>query len=135
MVYYQQYDEARGKRWKPQSEATMPGKIEHFGAPLDFSFLKLQDVASLRKKRPRAGKRKPIEKDEDEDDVKKDQAGAVLNGDDPDGDKPDQKKDLVIKNQTIPAVNSILQNHNVPLQATKNGLMGGRKQEDGKEEA
>ena len=98
MIYYQPYDEARGKRWKPQSEATMPGKIEHFGAPLDFSFLKLQDVASLRKKRPRAGKRKPIEKDEDEDDVKKDQAGAVLNGDDPDGDKPDQKKDLVIKN-------------------------------------
>jgi hypothetical protein len=51
--------------------------------------LKLQDVLSLRKKRPRAGKRKPIEKDEDEDDVKKDQAGAVMNGEDADGDKPD----------------------------------------------
>lgn len=114
MVYYQQYDDAKGRRWKPQSDATMPGKIEHFGAPLDFSFLKLQDVASLRKKRPRAGKRKPIEKDEDEDDVKKDQAGAV-NLEDPDGEKSDVKKDLVIKNQTIPAVNSILQNHNVPL--------------------
>jgi len=76
----------------------MPGKIEHFGAPLDFSFLKLQDVASLKKKRPRAGKRKPIEKDEDEDDVKKDQAGAVMNGEDLDGDKADVKKDLIIKN-------------------------------------
>lgn len=58
-----------------------------------------------------------------------------MNGEDPDGDKQDQKKDMVIKNQSIPQVNSILQNHNVPLQATKNGLMGGRKQEDGKEEA
>jgi len=76
----------------------MPGKIEHFGAPLDFSFLKLQDVASLKKKRPRAGKRKPIEKDEDEDDVKKEQAGAAMNGEDLDGDKADVKKDLIIKN-------------------------------------
>ena len=89
MVYYQQYDEARGKRWKPQSDATMPGKIEHFGTPLDFSFLKLQDVTHLERKRPRAGKRKPIAKDEEEDDLKKDQNGAVMNGDDPDGEKQD----------------------------------------------
>ena len=80
----------------------MPGKIEHFGAPLDFSFLKLQDVASLKKKRPRAGKRKPIEKDEDEDEIKKDQAGTVMNGEDPEGDKSDVKKELIIKNQTVP---------------------------------
>jgi hypothetical protein len=26
---------------KPRPEATMPGKIEHPGKPLDFSFLKL----------------------------------------------------------------------------------------------
>jgi len=66
--------------------------------------------------------------------LKKDQA-AVINGDDPDGDKTEQKKDLVIKNQTIPAVNSILSNHSISLTATKNGLLGGRKPEDGKEEA
>jgi len=72
MVYYQEYDDLKKKVWKPRPDATKAGKIEHFGAPLDFSFLKLQDVISLRKKRPRAGKRKPIEKDEDEDDVKKD---------------------------------------------------------------
>lgn len=44
----------------------------------------------MRKKRPRAGKRKPIEKDEDEDDLKKDNGGAVLNGEDGhDGEKTD----------------------------------------------
>lgn len=50
----------------------MPGKIDHNGPPLDFSFLNLQDVVSLRKERPRpGGKRKPIEKDDDEEDTKK----------------------------------------------------------------
>lgn len=110
-------------------------KIEHFGAPLDFSFLKLQDVVSLRKKRPRAGKRKPIEKDEDEDDVKKDNGGAVLNEDGADGEQKDQKKDLTIKANYIPQINTILANHSISLQATKNGMLGGRKPEDGKEEA
>lgn len=104
------------KNWKPRGDATRPGKIEHFGEPLDFSFLKLQDVLSLRKKRPRAGKRKPIEKDEDEDDVKKNDSGNAINGDaDHDGDKPDQKKDLVIKNQSVPQVLAIMANHSISL--------------------
>jgi hypothetical protein len=34
----------RAMRWKPRPDATIPGKISHFGAPIDFSFLKLQDV-------------------------------------------------------------------------------------------
>lgn len=59
------------RKWKPRTDATRPGKIEHSAQPLDFSFLKLQDVQSLKKERPRAGKRKPIEKDEDEEDAKK----------------------------------------------------------------
>jgi len=35
------YDNTKGQRFKPRPEATKPGKIEHFGPPLDFSFLKL----------------------------------------------------------------------------------------------
>ena len=84
--------------YKPRPDATRPGKIEHFGEPLDFSFLMLQDVLTLRKKRPRAGKRKPIEKDEDEDDLKKNENNGAINGDDENENKADQKKDLVIKN-------------------------------------
>lgn len=41
MVYYQEYDDLKKKVWKPRPDATRAGKIEHFGAPLDFSFLKL----------------------------------------------------------------------------------------------
>ena len=82
----------------------MPGKVDHYGPPLDFSFLKLEDVLSLRKKRPRGGKRKPIEKDEDEEDGKKNDSNAGLNGDDmKDGDKPkDLKESTVVKNTSIP---------------------------------
>jgi len=80
-AYYQMvYEESRTKRFKPRPDATRPGDIEHWGPPLDFSFLKLQEVQSLRKERPRAGKRKPIEKDEDEEDQKKGDSTA-LNGD------------------------------------------------------
>jgi len=41
MVYYQEYDDMNKKTWKERPDATRPGKIEHFGPPLDFSFLKL----------------------------------------------------------------------------------------------
>ncbi len=58
-------------RRKPQLDATVPGAVIHEGEPLDFSFLKLQDVKSLEKERPRAGKRIAIEKDDDEEEAKK----------------------------------------------------------------
>ena len=130
------YDMERSKVRKPRSEATEPGKINHAGPPLDFSFLKLQDVQSLRKERPRAGKRKPIEKDDDEEDNKKGDQGA-LNGDEKgDGDKPkEHKESMIVRNQAVPQVNSILANFSVSLQASKNGMMGARKVDDGKEEA
>lgn len=51
------------------------------GNPLDFSFLKLQSVEgisflftcmlALRKEEPRAGKRRPIEESDDEEEAKK----------------------------------------------------------------
>lgn len=56
----------------------MQGKISHNGEPLDFSFLKLQDVQSLRKERPRAGQRKAIEKEDDEEDNKKELLNPTL---------------------------------------------------------
>ena len=125
-IYLQVYDEMRSQRRKPRPQATMPGKIEHQGPPLDFSFLKLQDVQSLRKERPRAGKRKPIEKDDEEEDEKsKDQAGLNPAEDKMDGDKPKEAgKELVtIRNTHIPLVNSLLA-QSVSLQATKGGMIG-----------
>ena len=81
----------------------MPGKIDHFGAPLDFSFLKLQDVQSLRKERPRAGKRKPIEKDDEEEEGKKNDANMLAGEEKVDGDKPKEVKETVtVRNTAVP---------------------------------
>ena len=104
MIYIAHYDELLNKRWKPRPDATMPGKIEHQGKPLDFSFLKLQDVHSLRKERPRDGKRKPIEKDEEEEDSKKGENINTLNNDDNlDGDRPkEHKESMVVRNTSVP---------------------------------
>ena len=40
----------------------------------------------------------------------------------------------VVKNTAVPQVMNILAQHSISLTATKNGLMGSRKLEDGKEE-
>jgi hypothetical protein len=102
-VYQQEYAEKKTLRWKPRPAATKPGKISHHGPPIDFSFLKLQDVQSLRKERPRAGKRRPIEKDEDEEDTKKGDQ-PVVNGDEKEGEKAKEgeKVTQVIKNTAVP---------------------------------
>jgi len=42
---------------------------------------------------------------------------------------------LIIKNQSVPQVTTILANYSVSLNSAKNGVMGGRKQEEGGEEA
>lgn len=39
--------------------------------PLDFSFLKLQDIQQLKKEQARDGKRKPIQESDEEEDMKK----------------------------------------------------------------
>ena len=107
----------------------MPGKIDHNGPPLDFSFLNLQDCVSLRKERPRpGGKRKPIEKDEDEEDQKKND--LALPGEEKIGEEggaKEKKENLVVKNTSIPQINTILANYTVSLNAAKNGMVGGRK--------
>ena len=72
----------------------MPGKIDHNGPPLDFSFLNLQDVASLRKERPRpGGKRKPIEKDDDEEDTKKNDLNGLQGDEKQEGAELKDKKE------------------------------------------
>jgi hypothetical protein len=78
LLYFQSYDEAKTVKRKPRNQATEAGDIQHTGQPLDFSFLKLQDVQALKKERPRAGVRKPIEKEEDEEDSKKEQSGPAV---------------------------------------------------------
>lgn len=68
VAYQALYDQFARLERKPRTQATMPGKIDHNGPPLDFSFLNLQDVVSLSKERPRpgGGKRKPIPKTAEE---------------------------------------------------------------------
>ena len=52
----------------------------------------MKDVASLKKEKPRpGGKRKPIEKDEDEEDAKKNELNPAL--EDKEGDKPKEEKE------------------------------------------
>jgi hypothetical protein len=68
LEYEQIYAEYKNVIRKPRLEATKPGKIEHSGKPLDFSFLKLTDVEMFKKERARAGRRKPILKDDYEED-------------------------------------------------------------------
>jgi hypothetical protein len=99
--------------------------------------LKLQDVQSLRKENPRpGGKRKPVEKDEDEEDAKKGDQPVVA-GDEKGDDKAKEgeKVSLVVKNTAVPQVLNILTQHNVNLNQTKNAIGGIRKTDDGKEEA
>lgn len=105
LAYEQLYRQYAMIQRKPRSQATMTGKIDHNGPPLDFSFLNLQDVASLRKEteRPHMGKRKPIEKDDDEEDTKKNDLNGLQGDEKAAGqDTKDKKENLVIKNQSIP---------------------------------
>ena len=71
LAYDYLYDEDLKQYKKQRPQATMPGKILHSGPPLDFSFLKLENVESLKKERPRHGKRKKVQNDEEEEDSKK----------------------------------------------------------------
>lgn len=84
----------------------------------------------------RSGKRKEIEKDDDEEDAKKNDQLAALDDKD-NGDKPKEQREAgpnVVKANHIPDIASLLSKNNVPLSTTKNAL-GGRKVDDGKEEA
>ena len=122
---------------KPRTSATAPGAIEHNAPPLDFSFLGLKDVITLRKERPRAGTRKEIEKDEDEEDAKKEALNPVL-ANVVDAEKSQEQKEqttIITKASNMPQINSILANHNVSLATTnKNVPGGGRKIEQGSDE-
>ena len=134
--YYELYEHARHNLTrKPSVEAHQPGVINHIGPPLDFSFLKLQDVLCLKKERERGGKRKPIEKDEDEEDTKKNDQLAALDDKD-NGDKLKDQREAgpnIVKANHIPDIQNLLAKNAVTLNTTKN-TMGGRKVDDGKEE-
>ena len=136
-LYQEEYDQARVVPRKPRTMATAPGAIEHNAPPLDFSFLGLKDVITLRKERPRAGTRKEIEKDEDEEDAKKEQLNPAL-ANAADAEKGQEQKEqgvVITKASNLPQINSLLANHNVSLQTTNKNVPGGAmKMEQGSEE-
>ena len=89
----------------------------------------------LKKERARGGKRKPILKDDDEEDQKKDNAHNALADEKMDGgDVKEKKESMVVKSTAVPQINNILANYSVQLAAPKNGIIGGRKQDDGNQE-
>lgn len=103
IAYEQIYAENKNIIRKPRPEATKPGKIEHSGKPLDFSFLNLTDVENLKKERARGGKRKPILKDDDEEDQKKDNAHNALADEKMEGgDAKEKKESMVVKSTAVP---------------------------------
>ena len=130
LAYEQLYEQFAKITRKPRTQATMAGKIDHNGPPLDFSFLNLQDIISLIKERPRpGGKRLPPPKDPEEEDANKKDLNGIGGSDEKaeGGDQKDKKENLIIRNQSIPQVSTILANYSVSLNAAKNGVMGGRK--------
>ena len=89
----------------------------------------------LKKERARAGRRKPILKDDDEEDQKKDNANNALADEKMDGgDAKEKKESMIVKSTAVPQINNILANYSVQLAAPKNGIIGGRKQDDGNQE-
>lgn len=88
----------------------------------------------MKKERPRSGgKRKPIEKEEDEEDAKKEALNPALEEKTDDKEMSKETGLIVSKATYASQINTTLANHYVSLHATKN-LLGGRKIDDGKEE-
>lgn len=116
---------------KPRTKATESGKLQHPAIPLNFTFLKLLTVNQLKKERPRAGKRKPIEIEEDEADQKND-AQNVAKEENEEGEM-NPTGVAISRAQHQPQISNLLSNHYVSLQQTKN-VLGGRKNDDGKVE-
>jgi hypothetical protein len=56
---------------KASSDQNIKSEYKVSGAPLDFSFLNLQEVAQLRKEVARSGNRKKIPESDDEEEMKK----------------------------------------------------------------
>ena len=113
LIYEQMYIEARTMKRKPANAGHSAGPIVHEGSPLDFSFLKLTDVKSLEKEKPRGGVRIPIEKDDDEEEAKKEKvAGEEDKGAD---DAKEGSKVTIVKNAQAPKVMEILTGHSISL--------------------
>jgi len=101
--------------------------------PLDFSFLKINDIRILKKEACRGGKRKPIPESDEEEDAKKDTNTPIIEENKQDETK-EKEKERVIKAPQTNAISSLLQTNNVSLMANK-GNFASRKSEDTKVEA
>jgi len=56
---------------QPNSDQNIKSEYKVSGAPLDFSFLNLQEVTQLKKEVARSGNRKKIPESDDEEETKK----------------------------------------------------------------
>jgi len=67
------------------------------GKPLDFSFLKITEIAALKKENARGGIRKPILQDEDEEENKKDNTGPAVMDNEVTEEKDNKEQEKVIR--------------------------------------
>lgn len=102
---------------------------------LDFSFMKIDNIAKLRKEHARGGLRKEIVMSEDEEDAKKNENGGGPANDETaqEETKAAEPKEKIIRAPQTQQINAILLNNNISLQSKQNP-MGGRKVEEAKTE-
>ena len=131
-IYLEHYERLTlDTRQKSRPEATQPGKIKHSGQPLSFSFMTLKNVNQLKRERPRDGKRKPIETEEDVLETKNE--NVQQSNEDNEENEVGHTGIIVSRAQHNPQITSVLTNHYVSLQQQKN-VLGGRKVDDSKSE-
>lgn len=86
------------------------------GKPLDFSFMRIQTVAQLRKEHARGGIRKEIVQSDDEEDAKKNENQGPANEENAQEEtKAKVETEKVIRAPQTQQINSILLNNNISL--------------------
>ena len=89
------------------------------GKPLDFSFMKIDNIAKLRKENERGGLRKPIVQSEDEEDAKKNENGGGPASEENAAEvtQAAEPKEKIIRAPQTQQINQILLNNNISLQS------------------
>lgn len=101
--------------------------------PLDFSFLKIDNIHKLKQELPRSGKRKPVIESDDEEESKKNE-NVVASTEEKHEDIKEKEKERIVKAPQTSQIAVILATNNVSLTNNKN-TFAGRKNEDTKVEA
>lgn len=125
---------AQGAGEKEASHRIVSDKFKMVDKPLDFSFLKLDNINSLIKEPQRSGTRKPIPEDEDEEDTKKNENLPAAAETDKHEEAKEKDKERIIKAPQTNEIQKILTNNNISLMTNKNNFASNKRSEDAKVE-